>query len=93
MPAAFGCPWDFASVAYSSSWNLDYDFAAAHSPVAEVVHRSLVVGENHSGDRAPVVAEGNHRDFRSCLVEEGDRRDSHNYLVVIPEPRNRSLPA
>ena len=80
MPVVPACSQDSASVACNYSWNLDYDFAAVHSPAAEVVHRSLVEEENHGGGRAPVAV--------------GNRRDSHNYyMVAVPVFRNHSLPA
>jgi len=79
MPVVFDYDQDSAPVACSSSWNSDYDFAAAHSPVVEVVHRS------------PVVA-GNHSEFRDLVVAV-NRRDSRNYLVAIPVRQNHSSPA
>ena len=90
MPVVFDCFWDFVSVACSSSWNSDYDFAVVHSLVVEEVHHILVVAENHN---ELLDLEVDYRDFRSCLVAE-DRRSFRSCLVVaVPVPRNRSLPA
>ena len=92
MPVVFDCFWDFVSVACSSSWNSNYDFAAVHSLVVEVVHHIRVVVENRNELRDLVEAV-NHRDFRNCLVMVVDYRDFRSCLVAVPVPRNRSLPA